>query len=73
MRTPRYVDQLGPSPDCVQDIYAFPTRLELNLLGQMSKQELIEAQEDDVAIRSAIQTVKHGKWLEENGSCPERS
>uniref|UniRef100_A0A8C2CR87 Gypsy retrotransposon integrase-like protein 1 n=1 Tax=Cyprinus carpio TaxID=7962 RepID=A0A8C2CR87_CYPCA len=39
----------------------------------MSKQELIEAQEDDAAIRSVIQAVKHGKWPEENGSCLERS
>lgn len=46
----RYVDQLGASPDCVPTIYAFPTQLELKSLGQMSKQELIEAQEDDAAI-----------------------
>jgi len=50
---------------------AFPTHLELKSLGQMSKQELIEAQEDDAAIRLAIQAVTHGKWPEENGSSPE--
>lgn len=70
---PRYVDQLGASPKCVPDSYAFPTHLELKSLGQMSQQELIEAQEDDAAIRSVIQAVKHGKWPEENGSCLERS
>ncbi|XP_048046522.1 uncharacterized protein LOC125268395 [Megalobrama amblycephala] len=69
----RYIDQLGASPDCVPDIYAFPTHLELKSLGQMSKQELIAAQEDDAAIKSAIQAVKYGKWPEENGSCSEHS
>ncbi|KAI5616885.1 hypothetical protein C0J50_23556 [Silurus asotus] len=69
----RYIDQLGASPDCVPNIYAFPTHLELKSLGQMSKQELIAAQEDDAAIKSAIQAVNHGKWPEENGSCSEHS
>lgn len=69
----RYIDQLGASPDCVPDIYAFPTHLELKSLGQMSKQELIAAQEDDADIKSAIQAVKYGKWPEENGSCSEHS
>lgn len=40
----RYVDQLRASPDCVPDIYAFPMHLELKTMGQMSKQDLIEAQ-----------------------------
>ncbi|KAJ8348558.1 hypothetical protein SKAU_G00271470 [Synaphobranchus kaupii] len=71
LSSPRYVDQLGASPDCVPDIYAFPMHLELKSLGQMSKQELIKAQEDDAVIRSAIQAIKHGKWPEENGSNPE--
>ncbi|XP_053274167.1 uncharacterized protein LOC128436464 [Pleuronectes platessa] len=68
---PRYVDQLGVSPECVPDVFAFPIHLELKSLGQMSNQELIEAQEDDTAIRLAIQAVKNGKWPEENGSSPE--
>ena len=68
---PRYVDQLGASPDCVPDIYAFPTRLELKSLGQMSSQDLIKAQEEDAVISSALQAVKQGKWPEGNGSSPE--
>ncbi|KAG7512030.1 Retrovirus-related Pol poly from transposon 297 [Solea senegalensis] len=67
----RYVDQLGASPECVPDVFAFPTHLELKSLGQMSKQELIDAQENDAAIRTAIQAVTHGKWSEGNGSSPE--
>ena len=70
---PRYVDQLGASPDCVPDIYAFPTHLELKSLGQMSKQELIKAQEDDAVIGSALQAVKHGRWPEETQASPELS
>ncbi|XP_058494566.1 uncharacterized protein LOC131465683 [Solea solea] len=67
----RYVDQLGASPECVPDVFAFPSHLELKSLGQMSKQELIDAQENDAAIRTAIQGVTHGKWSEGNGSSPE--
>nr|XP_057906640.1 uncharacterized protein LOC131104002 [Doryrhamphus excisus]XP_057906648.1 uncharacterized protein LOC131104002 [Doryrhamphus excisus] len=70
---PRYVDQLGASPDCVPDIYAFPTHLELKSLGQMSTQDLIKAQEEDAEISSALQAVKQGKWPEGNVSSPEQA
>lgn len=58
---PRYVDQLGASPDCVPDLYAFSTYLEFKSLGQMSKQELIEAQESEAEIQNAIQ-VSSEQW-----------
>lgn len=68
---PRYVDQLGASSECVPDVFAFPTHLELKSLGQMSKQELMEAQQNDAAIQHAIQAVKNGKWPEEIESSPD--
>uniref|UniRef100_A0A672J9G5 Reverse transcriptase/retrotransposon-derived protein RNase H-like domain-containing protein n=1 Tax=Salarias fasciatus TaxID=181472 RepID=A0A672J9G5_SALFA len=36
-----YVEQLGASPECVPDVYAFPARVQLNTLGQLSRQDLI--------------------------------
>lgn len=41
------------------DVFAFPTYLKLKSLGQISKPELMEAQEDD----AAIQAVKNGNGL----------
>ncbi|XP_038574937.1 uncharacterized protein LOC119902683 [Micropterus salmoides] len=58
----RCVDQLGASPKCVPDIYAFPTHVELNSLGQMTKQELVMAQKNDAVIGPTIQAVNHGSW-----------
>lgn len=52
----RCVDQLGASPKCIPDIYD----LELNSLGQMSRQELVMAQTYDSVIGPAIQAVNHG-------------
>lgn len=58
----RCVDQLGASPKCVPDLFAFPTHLELKSLGQMSKQELITAQQNDAMIGPTIQAVNNGNW-----------
>lgn len=63
---PRCVDQLGASPECVPEVFAFPAQLELKSMGQMSKQEVLEAQQGDVAIQHAIQAVKKGKWPDGN-------
>lgn len=59
--SPRYVGQLGAPPDCIPDIYAFPTRLQLNTLGQMSRQELMAAQGRDHVIGATISAMKCGK------------
>lgn len=69
----RCVDQLGASPLCVPEIYAYPTRLESECLKQMSKQDLRKAQEEDLMIGSAIQAVKHGAWPEHEPASPECS
>lgn len=38
--SPKYVEQLGAPPDCIPDVYAFPTHFHLNSLEQMSRQDL---------------------------------
>lgn len=62
---PVCVAQLGASPHCVPDLYAFPTHMELKSLELMSKLSLRKAQEEDEAIGPAIQAIKHGHWQEE--------
>ena len=71
--SPRYVEQLGASPECVPDVYAFPTRVQLNTLGQLSRQELILAQGQDPVIGLTINAVKQGKWPDDVESNPEIS
>ncbi|KAJ8399615.1 hypothetical protein AAFF_G00410260 [Aldrovandia affinis] len=59
---PRYIDQLGPSPECIPEVYAFPTHLELLSLKQMSKADLIEAQKKDNTIQRVVEAMQRGKW-----------
>ena len=59
---PRYIDQLGPSPECIPEVYAFPTHLDLLSLKQMSKADLIEAQKKDNTIRKVVEAMQRGKW-----------
>lgn len=66
----RYVDLLGASPDCIPNLYAFPTCLELTPLERLTKQDIKNAQADDGIVGPTIQAVKRGKWpgdLEWNG------
>lgn len=60
----RYVDQLGPSPDCVPDIFTFPMQMELRSLEHVSKPELVQAQRRDKAIERAVQAVQQQAWPE---------
>lgn len=60
--SPKYAEQLGAPPDCIPDVYAFPTRLQLNSLEQMSRQDLMAAQAQDGLIAPTIQALKCGKW-----------
>ena len=69
--SPRYVEQLGAPPDCIPDVYAFPTCIKLNTMGQMSRQELITAQVQVPLIGPTIQSVKCGKWPADIKSNPE--
>ncbi len=60
--SPRYVDLFGASPDCIPDLYAFPTQLELMPLERLTKQDIKQAQVDDEIVGPTIQAVKQGKW-----------
>lgn len=44
------VDQLGVSPEVIPECYAFPTRLDVGSLEQLSIQDLRKAQDEDPAI-----------------------
>lgn len=59
--SPRYAEELGAPPDCIPDVYAFPTHMQLNTMEQMSQQELITAQVQDPLRGPTIQFVKCGK------------
>lgn len=54
----------------MSDVFAFPMHLELKSLPQMSRQELMMAQQDNAATRRAIRAVKEGRWPKENKSSP---
>lgn len=58
----KYAEQLGAPPDCIPDVYAFPTHLQLNSLEQMSRQDLMTAHAQNPLIESTIQALKCGKW-----------
>lgn len=58
----RYVDQLGASPDCVPNLYAFPMHLELKSMECMSTAELIRAQESDAVIGPAVHATMQQQW-----------
>lgn len=58
--SPRYVEQLGASPACVPDAYAFPSQLHQSSLEQFSKTDLIKAQKNDDVLEQVIRAVTHG-------------
>ena len=60
--SPRYVDQLGASPECIPEVFAFPMHLELFSLRQMSKTELREAQQRDDILKRVMEAMKQGNW-----------
>lgn len=68
---PRYVDQLGAPPECVPEVFAFPTHLNLCSLNQMSKPELREAQQKDDVIRTVLEAMKDGKWPTDKATAPD--
>lgn len=69
--SPRYVEQLEASPDCVPDVYAFPAHVQPNTLGPLFRQDLILAQGNDPIIGPTIHAVKQGKWPDDVESNPE--
>ncbi|XP_023806199.1 uncharacterized protein LOC111946697 [Oryzias latipes] len=64
----RCVDQIGASPECVPDIYAFPLQMELQSLEQFPKADLVKAQKEDSVIGPVIQALQHNQWT---GLSPE--
>ncbi|KAL1258945.1 hypothetical protein QQF64_009522 [Cirrhinus molitorella] len=62
--SPLYVDLLGASPDCIPDLYAFPTQLELMPLERLTKHDIKQAQAADEIVGPTIQAVRQGKWPE---------
>ncbi|XP_034560089.1 uncharacterized protein LOC117827597 [Notolabrus celidotus] len=69
--SPKYAEQLGAPPDCIPEVYAYPTRMQLNTLSQMSRQELSTAQSQDTIIQTTMQAMNSGKWPEDVKSNPE--
>lgn len=67
----RYVDQLGASPACIPDVYAFPSQLLLDSLEQLSKADLITAQKRDAVIGRVAEAVKQGVWPRSREMDPE--
>lgn len=60
--SPRYVEQLGASPACIPDAYAFRSQLHSSSLEQFSKADLIKAQRKDEVLQQVIKAVTHGDW-----------
>lgn len=71
--SPKYAEQLGARPECVPELYAFPTRIDVSALGQMSRSELKAAQKEDPVIGPTIKALKHGQWPEDLEATPEVS
>lgn len=69
--SPKYAEQLGAPPACIPEVYAYPTRMQLNASSQLSRQELIAAQNQDVVLKTTIQALKSGKWPDDVQSNPE--
>ncbi|XP_028254301.1 uncharacterized protein LOC114429891 [Parambassis ranga] len=68
---PIYAAQLGVSSQCVPELYACPTHLELRSLELLPRERLRKAQEDDESIGPAIQAIKSGHWADETTDNPE--
>lgn len=69
--SPKYAEQLGAPPECIPDAYAFPTRLQLNSLVHLSREELMTAQSKDSLIGPTIQALNCGKWPDDIKSNPD--
>lgn len=69
--SPRYVEQLGASPACIPEAYAFPSQLHLSSLEQLSKADLMTAQKRDTVIRRVIEALKQGVWPSNKDLDPE--
>lgn len=61
-KSPRYVEQLAASPECIPDAYAYPVQLECDFLEQKSIANLARAQKNDVVLRKVIEALKQGTW-----------
>ncbi|KAL7878188.1 hypothetical protein SRHO_G00048310 [Serrasalmus rhombeus] len=59
-----YIEQLGAPPNAIPDLYAYPTRLGISSLEQLSEEDLQKAQEADAAISRVKRAVKAGHWLQ---------
>ncbi|KAL7857415.1 hypothetical protein SRHO_G00163140 [Serrasalmus rhombeus] len=59
-----YIEQLGATPNAIPDLYAYPTRLGISSLEQLSEEDLRKAQEADAAISRVKRAVKAGHWLQ---------
>lgn len=53
---------LGASPQCIPEVFALSTHLDLLSLGQMSKADLREAQWKDEIIRRAMEAMQQDNW-----------
>uniref|UniRef100_A0A3B1IUI3 Gypsy retrotransposon integrase-like protein 1 n=3 Tax=Astyanax mexicanus TaxID=7994 RepID=A0A3B1IUI3_ASTMX len=58
----RYVEQLGASPNAIPELYAYPTRLGVSSLEQLSGEDLRRAQESDAVISRVRNAVNGGLW-----------
>lgn len=61
-KSSRCVDQLGASPECIPEVYAFPALLSCDFLEQKSMSDLIKAQRSDDVLKQVIESLKKGKW-----------
>lgn len=68
---PRYVDQLGVSPKCIPEVFTFPTHLELFSLKQLSKVDLVAAQQKDDIVRTVMEAMKNWKWPSDSNTAPD--
>ncbi|KAK7889282.1 hypothetical protein WMY93_024842 [Mugilogobius chulae] len=62
----RCIDQIGSSPECVPDIYAFPLKMELQSLEHVSPAELAKAQIEDPVIGPAFKAVQQNQWADKS-------
>lgn len=61
-KSPKYVEQLGASPECIPDVYAFPCQLDCDFLEQKSMADLVKAQQNDDVLRKVIEALRQGTW-----------
>ncbi|KAL7851429.1 hypothetical protein AOLI_G00217850 [Acnodon oligacanthus] len=61
---PRLVEQLGATPECIPDVYAYPTQLDRKSGEFIFKVELVQAQEEDVVLGQVLEFLADGVWTE---------